>query len=100
MGFSVEDGVVRGDLFKPSGKWMYTVALDYRGVTMAEYVSRDLWIQAAVALARATRNGISGVTFTEIPDGWTLVVLEPYAKNGLPITVSAVDVRGLERKGG
>lgn len=83
------DDMVRGDLFKESGKWAYTVALEYDGTSYEDYEDWDLWKQARNALARATANGVSGVRLSEIPHGWTLVVLEPYAKNGYPIIVEA-----------
>lgn len=84
MGFSVDDSIVRGDLFTENGKWKYTVALDY---TKTDYHNWDLWEEARNALRDATHNGISGVTLTDIPEGWSLVILEPYAANGYPITV-------------
>lgn len=84
MGFTTNDDWVRGDLFMGNGKWKYTVALDYRD---SNYESWDLWTEAERALERATNNGTSGVTYTKVPPGWMLVVLEPRARHSHPITV-------------
>lgn len=86
MGYTYDDSRVRGDLFNERGKWKYTVVLDYRG---GDYWTWDLWSEARNALARATRSGVSGVSLKDIPYGWTLVVLEPYSRNGHPIIVEA-----------
>lgn len=90
MGYSENDRHVRGDLFNDTGKWKYTVVLDY-SYPGCQYDHWDMWKQAPQALAHATDKGISGVTLTKIPDGWTLVVLEPYSKFSHPITVTAQD---------
>lgn len=92
MGFTLDPTKVEGNLFKPSGKWMYTVVLDYEPKTThadlkAAWEDWDLWKQARAALRRATDRGISGVIFREIPKDWTLVVLGPYARNEHPIMV-------------
>lgn len=84
MGYTDDPTKVRGDLFTDTGKWKYTVVLDYDG---GDYHDGDLWVQALAALARASERKISGVTLEEIPEGWTLVVLEPYSKFSHPITV-------------
>ena len=84
MGYNSDDRFVRGDLFKPSGKWEYTVTLDYRD---GDYYSYDLHQEARDALRRATDRGISGVSISGLEDYWTLVVLEPYAEGSYPIVV-------------
>lgn len=84
MGYIQDETKVRGDLFTETGKWKYTVVLDYRGGDWSHW---DLYNEARDALARATDNGISGVGLREVPEGWSLVVLEPYAKNAYPIQV-------------
>ncbi len=89
MGFSLEEHRVRGDLFKSSGKWMYTVQLDYSGPDF-DFGDWDLSKQARHALATATARSTSGVTLTDIPAGWTLVVLDPYSEFSHPILVRGV----------
>lgn len=84
MGFNHDDTKVRGDLFTESGKWKYTVTLDYTG---GDWDYWDLWWEARQALRRATEAGTSGVTLKRIPDGWHLVVLEPYGRTSHPIIV-------------
>lgn len=86
MGFALEEHTVRGDLFTDTGKWKYTVALDYSGPDF-DYQDWNLWRQAVRALETATVRGTSGVSLTKIPAGWTLVVLEPYGQYSHPITV-------------
>jgi hypothetical protein len=90
MGFSTNDSHVRGDLFNESGKWKYTVALDY-GFPGFNYTSWDLWKQARLALAHATAKGVSGVSMLQVPKGWSLIVLEPCGEYSHPITVHHTD---------
>lgn len=86
MGFSLDPRHVEGNVFGETGKWKYTVQLDYTG---GDWDNWDLWSEARAALARATRRRISGVSLVAIPSGWTLVVLEPYGRNSHPIMVTA-----------
>lgn len=88
MGYTDDSTKVRGDLFTESGKWKYTVVLDFDG---GDYENWDLWTEAKNALARATDAGISGVRLREVPHGWALVVLEPYSRFQYPITVVGRD---------
>jgi hypothetical protein len=90
MGYSDDPRHVRGDLFTDTGKWKYTVVLDY-GFPGFQWDHWDMWRQTRQALAHATAKGISGVTLRQIPEGWSLVVLEPYSKFEHPITVTAED---------
>ncbi len=84
MGFNIDPTKVRADVFTESGKWKYTVCLDYSGLN---YSSWDLWEQAKLALKQATGKKISGVTFDQVPIGWMMVVLDPYGKTEYPIIV-------------
>lgn len=77
---------VRGEVFKPSGKWGYTVSLDYSQTATIQHQPSG-YIEpseaAALALATATRAGTSEVTFERLPEGWRLVTFEP--PNGWPV---------------
>ena len=86
MGFTHDERQVEANLFNENGKWKYTVALDYTNV---DWDSLDLWSAARMALRDATERGTSGAPLRRIPEGWSLVVLEPYAKNSFPIMVRA-----------
>jgi hypothetical protein len=90
MGYSTDDRHRRGDLFNASGKWKYTVGLDY-SFPGHNWTSWDLWKQARMALTHATAQGLSGVSISKIPDGWTMVVLDPYSQHSLPIVVTSED---------
>lgn len=84
MGYNHDNTKRRGDLFNDTGKWKYTVTLDYKG---ADYDHWDIWAETTTALRRATDHGTSGVRLREIPTGWTLVVLKPYSRYSHPITI-------------
>lgn len=83
--------LVEGYLFKPSGKWAYTVVLDYTGILTVQGRPADgsTYLcpnEAAIrALRQATERGISGVTVTSTDDYFTLVVPDP--PNGFPVMV-------------
>jgi len=83
MGYTQDPTKVRADLFKPSGKWAYTVTLDYDG---GDWYASDTSFEAREALRRATTREISGVSIMELGD-WMMVVLEPYSKFSYPILV-------------
>lgn len=74
---------VPGMLFKPSGKWMYDVTLDYGLQPPLPWVNCNE--NARRALHRATLEGTSGVVIADIPEGWHLVVPEP--PEGFPVMV-------------
>jgi len=86
MGFSLDDRKVEANVFTDTGKWKYTVELDYRFPDF-DWEHWDLHTMALKALENATNNGTSGVTFKSIGPGKMMVVLEPYAKNSHPIIV-------------
>lgn len=75
MGYSASESIVRADQFKPSGKWYQSIALEMG----------DLWhapnIHDAIRIAweRATGN--------PLPEGWRVVVLEPYHVHSHPIMI-------------
>lgn len=72
MGYSVSDGQVRVDIFKPSGKWDHSVAVDMDAFYNFGAVHD--------AVEQAFRN--SGYTM------WadnTYVCLEPYHKHAHPV---------------
>jgi hypothetical protein len=74
-------------LFNERGTWKYNVCLDYTGQTQSQYDGCDNDREAVKALARATEKGISGVTLRAVPEGWSLVVPEPHARNSYPLMV-------------
>jgi hypothetical protein len=79
---------VRAEVFKESGKWAYTVRLDYSR-TPAIIKLPSGWIDpeeaAVLALETATIEGTSEVRFARLPERWTMFVPEP--PNGWPIMV-------------
>lgn len=88
---------VEAHLFKPSGKWMYRVYLDYSGLRHRGIPGEgpagwhfDGPKMARIALHTATTRGTSEVSMREIPTGWRLFVQNPpqgypvYAIGGLP----------------
>lgn len=80
---------VRAEVFKASGKWAYTVLLDYSRTAMIANLPSgfiDPAEAAELALAAATANGTSGVVFSTLPEGWFMFVPDP--PNGWPIMVA------------
>jgi hypothetical protein len=80
---------VRAETFKVSGKWAYTVYLDYsRTATIQRLPSGYInpGDAAVLALETATRAGTSEVVFEKLPDGWFMFVPDP--PNGWPIMVT------------
>lgn len=81
MGYTTEEGSVRLDFFKPSGKWYATEAIDmssgYHKPSMhgalKEAINRDLYMPRSGNL----RYG-----------GMTVVCLEPYHKHAHPVMLT------------
>lgn len=73
---------VPAEVFTNSGKWEYSVKLDYRN-TPDRYLAPHE--NAARALAQATDNHTSEVTFGVVPPGWFMFVPEP--PEGFPVMV-------------
>lgn len=88
MGFSIESSHVQAFLFNSNGKHKYEVCLDYSDQTREDFEHWDMHANAKRALRSATEKGISGVSFTEVPPSWFLVVPEPYSKFEYPIMVT------------
>jgi hypothetical protein len=65
---------VSAEVFSDTGKWKYSVTLDYRNAPPGYLASHT---NAVRALRQATENHTSGVTFRELPDGWFMFVPEP-----------------------
>lgn len=79
---------VRAEMFTDTGKWKYSVKLDYAQTAAivkmpSGYI--DPGEAAALALAFATRQGTSGVNIEVLPERWSLVVFDP--PNGWPVLV-------------
>jgi len=91
MSFTTNEGRVRVDFFKPSGKWYGTASVD-----MSAYYKGDIhecFRRACVdeqATAPSTGESEWGHTFT--PQGWvakggTIVCLEPYHEHSHPLMI-------------
>lgn len=65
---------VPAEVFTDTGKWKYSVRLDYRNAP-AGYLAPSK--NAARALRKATEGHTSDVTFRELPDGWFMFVPDP-----------------------
>lgn len=86
---------VQAHLFKPSGKWMYVVWLDYTGERHRGVSGEgphgwhfDGHGMARRALSRATSRGTSGVSISELGSYWHLFV--PHPPQGYPHWVQPV----------
>ena len=92
MAFTTKSGYVRVDIFKPSGKWYHTAAVD-----MSEHY-RDDDIHNALYLACSEEHlkGLSGQwglttgPRSKLEEGWLLVCLEPYHEHSYPIALNCV----------
>ena len=87
--------VCPANLFAKSGKWKYSVVLDYTDLVAGPVDETgfapfkkfmNAGDAAEIALAAATDKGISGVTIREIGDYYILVVTDP--PNGFPVLVT------------
>ena len=75
MGYSERDSVVRVDLFKESGKWAYTIALD-----MNAWYDHPKGPKEAVREAlKAHKHWGSSYVY------YTVVCLEPFHKTSFPV---------------
>lgn len=81
MGYTTEEGMVRVDFFKPSGKWYMTEAVDmstwYDVPNIHDAVGRALNASRPVAAGWWTQ--------------FTVVVAEPYHVYAHPVMIKAVD---------
>jgi hypothetical protein len=85
---------VRAEVFTDTGKWKYSVKLDYTKTAklakLAKLANDSGYIEpviaAASALFVATKAGTSEVTFEYLPRGWHMFVPDP--PNGWPIMVT------------
>ena len=84
MAFTTNDGRVRVDFFKPSGKWYGTASVDmsahYKGLIQECF-------REACVIEAARADGEWGHTFTPqewVADGGTIVCLEPYHEHPFP----------------
>lgn len=74
---------VPGELFSDTGKWKYSVELDYRGGPGGFISASD---NALRAFEQACANGTSEVNMRTIPPGWHLFV--PAPPEGFPVMVT------------
>lgn len=80
---------ILAEVFKPSGKWMYSVKLDYSNTEAIEHLPSHYIepVEAAIlALRTATRKGTSQVSFDHLTEGWHLFVPDP--PGGCPVMVT------------
>lgn len=84
MGFTVNDSLVRGDIFTDTGKWKYSVAID-----MTYFYDMFPLQEAVRRAAQRTPAEVRGVTDGVVADGsgYTLVVLEPVHQHGHPVMI-------------
>jgi hypothetical protein len=85
----IESTDVLAEVFKPSGKWMYSVRLDYSNTEAIEHLPSHYIepVEAAIlALRTATRKGTSQVSFDHLTEGWHLFVPDP--PGGCPVMVT------------
>lgn len=71
-------------LFNENGKWKYNIHLKYQ---TSDKSDSNMWKCASEALKRATEEGTSLVTLKEIPDGWFMIVKNPFSIYSHPICV-------------
>lgn len=94
MGYTTNDGRVRVDFFKPSGKWYGTASVDMeRWYNDARGDLRECVMEACRAEAAKGSAGEWGHTFG--PDGWvvdggTIVCLEPHHKHAHPVMIKSL----------
>ena len=74
-------------LFNERGTYQYVLFLDYSFQTQEDFAHWDLREQAIRALKHGKDQGTSGVTFETVPEGWTLVVMNPRSMNSFPTMV-------------
>lgn len=84
MGYTTDNLQRKAYLLTGSGKWKYTVSLQY---VTDDYRRVNMWDAAEEALGRATGQQTSGVTMTKIPEGWMMFVPKPYGIHSHPIMV-------------
>jgi len=80
MGFTMEEGMVRADRFKESGKWYDTFALPMRG-----FHDKPVIHEAVHAALNSMRIADTDRGFPHAAEGWFVVVLDPYHHNSHPI---------------
>jgi hypothetical protein len=82
-----DDHLRKAVLFNKQGNYEYVLTLDYSFQTAEDFAHWDLRQQAIRALKHATDSGTSGVAFLRVPEGWTMVALEPRGQNSYPVMV-------------
>lgn len=84
MAFSMKEGVVRVDFFKPSGKWYGTSELNMSGVY------HDALLHGAIASC-LDAHGLKGYSTQWrdwLKEGGFILILEPYHINGHPVLLT------------
>ncbi len=74
-------------LFNERGTYNYSLLLDYSFQTQEDFEHWDLREQAVRALKHGKDQGTSGVAFEKVPEGWTLVAMDPRSMNSFPVMV-------------
>lgn len=92
MGYINQDGRVRVDVFKSSGKWYTTCSVDMEGYYAAPLLHKALF--DACSREQATGSGWDLTTSPEqwLQDGGMIVCSEPYHKHSHPIMLTRVNL--------
>lgn len=88
MGYTIEEGRVRVDFFKPSGKWSYTGSVDM-GPFYHEPITHE-------ALKKALDESIEGLRLSWrhwLMDDGVIVCLEPFHQHAHPIMLTSGSIR-------
>jgi len=73
--YSDDENMVRVDIFKPSGKWYTTFAIEWN---LKHYLAEDIMLRPA--LLEAVKSHPDG----NLASGWIIVCLEPYHEHAHP----------------
>ncbi|MFW6046657.1 MAG: hypothetical protein ACOCP4_02560 [Candidatus Woesearchaeota archaeon] len=76
MNYSNEPYMVRVDIFKPSGKWYQTIAVNFQGLYEEPLIHNQI------------EKGLEGYGWNiKSHKGWKVVVLEPYHQHSHPVMI-------------
>jgi len=81
MGYTENDGMVRVDFFKPSGKWYITLSVD-----LSEFYDEP---SIHEAFAKALRKHFSDLGHPDMLSDMDAVCPEPFHKHGHPVIIKA-----------
>jgi len=91
MAFTNKEGYVRVDIFKPSGKWYSTAAVDMSAGYNEANIHRALYDACVREFDKEGGEwGLSVSPQAELEEGFMFVCLEPYSKFAHPIMLTGV----------